>query len=105
MQADVNQREIRKLTDGMAAMTVRGVEAGPAAAVHAPWQRTNKLPPLDQQALVGQQAQLTQLQELIQADGRTVLTIWGSAGMVSLASLATTCCILSCIAACKRPMA
>lgn len=83
MQADVS--ELQKMEDDMAAMTLRGSQAGPAAAAHAPWQRLSKLPPLDQQALVGQQAQLVQLQELMHVDGRTVLTIWGSAGMVSLA--------------------
>lgn len=70
-------------------MDIGAVESGPAELAFAPWKRGNKLPPLDWQVLVGQQAQLMRLQELTQADGRTVLTLWGAAGMVSVASLGT----------------
>ncbi len=51
-------------------------------------QRVSRLPPLDAAALFGQEAQMSQLQELIKADGCTVLIIWGTAGMVCLTPLA-----------------
>lgn len=77
------------MIEGMAGMNLGAVESSAAELALAPWKRENKLPPLDCHVLVGQQAQLMRLQELMQADGCTVLTLWGAAGMVSIASLAT----------------
>ena len=57
----------------------------PTLAVHeadrpVPWEPRCVLPPLDQ--MFGREAQLQELQGRLQANGRTVLAICGSAGMV-----------------------
>ncbi len=85
VQADKLEDQVHQLAVDFAALNAKPE----AACVHAPWQRVNRLPPLDTAAMFGQEAQLSQLQELTKADGPTVLTIWGTAGMVCLTSLAT----------------
>lgn len=90
LQVGVKQyQNISSVIEGMAGMDIGAMESGATALAFVPWERKNQLPPLDRQVLVGQQAQLIRLQELMQADGRTVLTLWGAAGMVSVASMGT----------------
>ena len=96
VQADMLQDQVHRLAVDFAALNAKPE----AASVHAPWQRVNRLPPLDSAALFGQEAQLSQLQELTKADGhRGLLTIWGTAGMVCLTPLAcrAACQVVQCL--------
>ena len=84
VQADKLEDQVHQLAVDFAALNAKPE----TAAVHASWQRVSRLPPLDTAALFGQEAQLSQLQELIKADGRTVLTIWGMVDMECLTNIA-----------------
>ncbi|DBA98643.1 TPA: hypothetical protein ACH3X1_014429 [Trebouxia sp. C0004] len=75
-KADKLEDQVKQLMVDYAALNAKSE----TASVYALWQRISMLPP-DTAVLFGQEAQLNQLQKLTEADGITVLTIWGMAGM------------------------